>query len=666
MPQFVAPELQGVNEGVTRPIAPVQDTSAAALIQGVGGLAVEGVKLFAKKSAEADMQQLEQGFLQEQPELTVEEIDRVQGFEKKFDMLERAAKQKGRNDEFRIRAEAELKKNISNFPGLADEFRRIAGKTLGFDPTGESVRQQAEANVEQERAIQQRLDFYDKDATQNFGFLPGELLGSPEKQREYQERANVRRRISELTDLKRLSELTGGQVTSDPTRELLANAGAVADNHSAQVAGHVLRRVNEFTGSSLGNISQLTAEITTQLDAEQRALLRTEISQAKSDAVNQYLQFQVDFKGNTQGWTLFSNTITAPYDKLSAALEDETILKSFQTDREIRGAMYAQGIAGTPASEAVLALQASGLNTTNLLTSKVGTDLIKSLGDYIQNNPNKPAAAPTREQMSKDTVKTLASDVQNWIAKADDPSVDRASLDTAVINYAKLLEEGGVRGYNGPTMNAIVESMNTPELQGYTRQLLGSDPTLGRSVSRGLSSHTGKLTNTAQVKIDRLGGTVVDGEKKKALRLDLTEEGELLLKFNEDVISEMEKNMQNFSNNAPLAVSEQQQQAFDLNMIDMMPPNNADIRNIQRTTVDPLNNTVTTMANLFGITKKEAAKRLLGNTPYAELVAEPPAVQEDESRSDVEDFLNQSFNTEIEDFLGTSAMNELTDAIQTP
>ena len=302
--------------------------------------------------------------------------------------------------------------------------------------------------------------------------------------------------------------------------------------------------------------------------------------------------------------------------------------------------MYAQGIAGTKVSETVLALQASGLNTTNLLTSGLGTELIKSLGDYIQNNPDKPAAAPTREQMSKDTVKTLVSDVQSWIEKADDPSVDRESLDTAVINYAKLIEEGSVRDYDGPTMNAIVESMNTPELQGYTKQLLRSDPTLGRSVSRGLVSHTGKLSNTAQVKIDRLGGTVVEGEQKKALRLDLTEDGELLLEFNEDVISEMEKNMQDFSNNAPLAVPEHQQQAFDLQMIDMMPPNNADIRNIQRTTIDPLNNTITAMAELFGVSKKEAAKRLLGNTPYSELVAEPPAVQEENAATDeVMDFI---------------------------
>ena len=241
MPQFVAPELQGVNEkAVGGPIAPVKDTSAAALIEGIGGAAVEGVKLFARKSLEADMREMREEFEESDSALSIaeinalsaEEADNVKAFQKKVDLLKKASKQTGRNQDFRLRTEVELKKHIANFPGLADEFRVIAGKELGFDPYGEKARQKAELNrireeaihselgkmdaaaqrllqekeraaqlqlKEQEEATRRLLERIDKDAVK-LGFKPGDVWDNPAMQAEYVRRTENKRRIHDLEE----------------------------------------------------------------------------------------------------------------------------------------------------------------------------------------------------------------------------------------------------------------------------------------------------------------------------------------------------------------------------------------------------------------------------------------------------------------------------------
>ena len=442
-------DLPDVSTRHMRPQRGVQDDSAARAIEGIGNLALEVNKEVKLSNASDEFNELEAEVLGQASQ------EAVEGVGKQIDKLA-AMKSAGMSEEqYRIRAETILTKNIARAPALAREFRQRAGQALGFDPTGaatdalfsEQKRAQA-AQVANDAAILRQ----------------GISLGADSRDFA-SNRPQFNKDMSRALDNQRIKNDVLAQKGVD-MRTLRTSVPAEMD----QMRGFLNAAIDQIPQFQGKRIDSITAADIASMDESQRKQISQQLINTKLEAQARYI---AEYDASPADITAVMAPVFTLLDNVTAMLDPANDLVSLQNSVARNNALVERKLQGTKLGAAYLTLTAAGAAVSPDLTAKVEGLLLDLLnGRPIRNTSEDADPDPVAGEAG---ISNLSDYVTQWAAGVDTSNLDPESQETYntfVTNFSKLANDDtlSVREHD-----LVLKALGDPKVSELIRTMPNSD-----------------------------------------------------------------------------------------------------------------------------------------------------------------------------------------------
>jgi len=257
------------------PVAPVQENIAASAITTIGNIGFAIDKRIRESELRTELETVNQIAAQQEAEAqsimegTTAEKNEAAKMQKDINKLKNAIEAGANEDSMKIRAEAILKKHSARAPGYSQEFRRIAGSVLGFDPTGAAT----QAAFDATEARQKQLAAIKKDYVKVTGSAVG--WGTPQGTSAYVEMGNIKRQKMASDDLLGLVKNTNSLEAINARQEIPKQTeGMFVETQESVNAVY-----NKYLGKGL--IDVVDADIQS-MTSEQQQAMRVELESIKA------------------------------------------------------------------------------------------------------------------------------------------------------------------------------------------------------------------------------------------------------------------------------------------------------------------------------------------------------------------------------------------------
>lgn len=608
-------------------VPPAPPSGVAEGIVDLAALATSvGTKIATDKRVgelESDLMAEQEAFFGEDPDLNPQEQQVVQRFDQKIAQISAGQQQTTRTDQFRLRAEAILKKHINEHPGLADKFRQRASGVLGFDASGQAfkIAVEDEQAAEAERLRQRQA--LDKDAQVLLGFAPGEMEGNPQKQQQYLEAVKIRQEIMRNEQMKALRASDPDLVTPEMMeKNLLKSIGAQRAHHSNQATAVVKAGFMEL-GLTPEELKNLDAEGLAGIPRDRLNLVRTALTQAQQASIDAAQAFRADFT-NEANFNAYLDSVSAPYDEYFAVLDGTRSMKEIEDRAKLSSAAITGELLNTKEGQFVLAMNNWNIKVPESIVADLNVKALTMPATVFTEEMQMPSPA-TQKEMTKKESRILADQIRVAIDDAyfgDNASPEKQEVvSQAFLNMADMFAEG--QSFSKPVLDEYVRLLRDPESANMINAVLRDNPSIGKSVREGLREHAKKL---AVGGFAQLEGMVSEGflpvkgvgpgrrERVNILKPVIDSSGMLSVEVDEEALKRTAA--------TPEEAEEIARSARQRGVVSTTARTNP--RAVQRTRkaqqnlVNSLNHTVSAMTNVFDISREQAWQDLLKGTDLGE------------------------------------------------
>lgn len=520
-------EVQGVDTRFLKPTPTQGSVAAAQAVSSLGKAAVDVFKMAAREDFANKARDLEASYMEETKDfMTQEDLAQVDDFGKRLELLKKISLQKGKHTEYRIRAEALLKEKSAALPGLAGEFRQVAGAILGFDPTGVTTQargNEIDAAAREAEATMARLD---ADA-QSLGIgKPGDIFVDPGARNMYEAMAGIRERVSVQELMNRLNDATSGNKI-DPKQIVNEWTKRAADLHVWNKSNASLALSNQvkeiLAAKGITHEGEITWETLAQLTPQDKSALKSQLKSAKIMAEKDPMAYRAYF--NEGEWKDFNNTAYGIYDELQVALDDEGAWKNFQSSEKLRRQLMYKDIYNSPSGQTMMALQDWGFNGDAIVQSQIGADVLDIMARRVQDMDDDSIPKKATGGDVDVVVKSMEPLISKW-KESGELSPQLASTSKMMVD---MLAEGDK--YSADVYDRITSQMGEGDYSEALKQQLNANPALKAQTQYGVRTHTKRSLETVEAALQK-GNKTDDGKTPYFLYM---ENGELRVGIDDKV-----------------------------------------------------------------------------------------------------------------------------------
>lgn len=611
-------QLSEVQTGFLKPIAPVQDTSTAQAIQSFGNLAIEGVKMKTTADLRQDVMELEQQYLNDNAStLTTEEALATKDFGTRINRLKRISSATGRTSDFRIRAEALLKERINAYPGLAPELRRTVSSVLGFDPTGESIAQREASLKSEAKTAQQKLDAIDRDAV-SLNMSPGDVF-TEEGQRLYLTLKQQERNYHDLQIKAGTKKLTKELNAEVDYAMSVSDAEKYADNLSVSIDNDITQFLVALPDVNVTKEQLekgLTPEVYDKLGEENLFQLSNMLEAERDVEVSKITALYADMPETVI--KSVGQLISTPYDKILRSISLKESTERAKQDSVMKTQFNIGKLEKYPEWGLMSAI--GEISNAVIPDKLVATVVAGEVSQFTKDTLDvKKDEAVQVENVKVDEINGLFEYMNNMFkAEIKDPTLKKANFEQVVGAFEKMvtgLREGKPRG---DAADAWMDILANPENKEFIDKVKTENPFIAKEINITIASHGQRIIKSADKRIR-----------------------EFIEETSQNVTPLMERKL--FSSTGEAYKPIVKVSVDDLGVIDIEPDvtaiNDIDpslleprrirsgtressltrkIKDIRKTVIKNLNKTVSAFANQSGMSRKDAANKVLANTVFGE------------------------------------------------
>lgn len=520
MPKFTE-EVGDVNVGMFSPQSFSVDTSRADTIKRVGGLALEAHSGFRQADLAKDMQQLQAEFeVETDPILNPTEQKELTSFSERIEALQQQADATGQVDRFKVRAEALLKQHINRVPGLASELRKKASTVLGFDPTGEDLKQRMAEITEVADTAEAQMKRIDTDAVSLLGVAPGEVLSSKAVQEEYYQATKLRGLVKQgdllrqhAANLKAL-----GQTQVSPAEQLIRDVPNMVALNQVE-AGALIKNTLRGFGFTDADIKAAGRDFIGKLTDEQKTALRGAIESVKAQKANELFTLRGSFDSN-ELYNATEERILAPYDNLMGIFDGSKAVADVEANTRLKLAAVEADLINDPGYILMQswADRIPGIDFPAAKAAQVANRAWLALGASVFDPKADPATKYTQEDANKLHPAVVEDYWNNFVTsmeelgKGDSQSPGQKEMVLGAIgNFVSVMESPNLQ-HRGDVMKAFYKSLSDPKKMDLIKQAAEFNP----EVSNMMMGLGAKVLNSTANKIrNQIRGTLSDNQRLK-------------------------------------------------------------------------------------------------------------------------------------------------------
>jgi hypothetical protein len=599
MPKFTT-DVGGVDTRFSSPVVtePV-DTTTAKAIEQIGNIGIETFKAAKLGQFDAQLEKEQAAFLEEEGAFTPDQLSTVKDFKKRFDVLTQQAKSSGRTDQFRLRAEALLKENIASVPGLADEFRRVASGSLGFDPTGEGLRQRFQEIEENSIDAKRVLRDMEQRAVNMYGMTEGDMAHE-QGQLEFQYKEAVRKRIAENDMLSKLRKSDPDLVKLNPAKEALRMSGEYridSTGRAATIANRGLAAIGIPESTIKGGLS---IEQILKLRPEEREAIQRELADARKVRRDSILHYRADMDEGEYG--LFEEQVLGPYDEWAAVLSGEVAMAEVKTSDNLVLTAHQSNLQGSRGYQQLqLMTKVMGINLTDAALANLGNNVINLAEITLGNRPSMPG---DEEKTPPDAIKKMGTILFNGIDvafKEGGTIEQKDKVAQGMLNMANMFSSGV--DYKQSTVDAFMNLVKDPSNVPKIKEVISYAPEVEDSINSAAVKHAVKAAiplNTAITELQRTANkTTPDTDTPVLVVPSISPSGNVTLRVRGVVPPTT------FLGGVHPSQGEMQRL-------------NRQVNRLNSTYVRSINNSLQAVHNLSGVSKEEILRRSLEGTELLE------------------------------------------------
>lgn len=611
-------DLGNIDISSAKPIAPVQASSSLRDTLGAASqVVVEGIKLGTTASLVGDLEELEQGFIQDaKEELSFEEQEELNTFSRRVKSLHRKAKVTQKSSEYRIRAEAMLKERINQFPGLASHYRKAASGLLGFNPEGAEASLMESQLKQQAQDAQAQLKFIDNDAVKRFNLEPGAVLVDPLAQMEYQAGLEAE---AEKDDWKRLADIekskTSLGVGKYNSAQFRDKAKKVADDTYISVNNLVKAELRAAGIPSIDLKTGVKAEHWDKIDEGVGRALQARLETAMANHVAPLMQAIEDApEGIKQS---YKTQLEAPFKEMISLIDQKASLDEWENRSKLRTQILLNKYKDVPELQIIQSFAALGVQPDPSSMADVYRVLLEDLRPVFS---NKDLDEEEQEQVvsapDKTTTKYLFDSIKKqFSARAElkaPEGVDQEALDRTALNvYEAYASSGKVSREN---FSAFFEAHAQEGAEEYINNLQKVSPLFNQEIGAAAVSFSERALRDTQVKV---GEVIEKYTRKRVLKRDARGRATLT---QEVVPFEINVDSTGFVSLTPSKeLKDMEPELFSTTVLgsrEVPGKLSRELKKLQTSYLKDLNNVVTTMSNVYGISKQEAGMQLFSRTGW--------------------------------------------------
>jgi len=542
------------------PVSTVAPVNYSQALSTVGSLVEKGVTQYQTNKFQEELDELSI------EDLSVEEKQELNSTESYLASLDAKARRSNKTDDMRIRAEALLKKKMTQWPALADHFKRISHNKLGFNAIGESLRQREAAQKAALVDARQRRNAILQDA-QNWGITNAEMNTDEgmkayesikRKQRNYEnlkidnQIAKIKYEMLNREDVQASTELA--RLASDQENIDTLNKASIRQQKNKvnikvdedvmltrQQMQHTMRSIYDQFGIDIDERTGIPlTESLVKTGPDTLNAIKDQIKTLRDRDVKEFLDAGDIYQYDSEYLEDVRSKIAAPWDGLLASFDSKNITESVNN--------FVTGAKMQAVADIALTAEAEQAFQLSFFNQQQPEFFINLLNEIAKPSPDLEAVGTSLGEEGapvKDLLEGISASVNALVENKEDiPTVDLESIANSMQTLAESFVSGApisaksMRGY----IEALAQEGAGTYLDLTKRYSEDALPYIEEAIVEYTTDLARKAANEvviAQQKFARTTGGRAQGrlssqrEKQLPFQVDVDEQGVVKLVFKE-------------------------------------------------------------------------------------------------------------------------------------